>query len=87
MVLPLVSVSVEFGWQVLIKAFVVVSFAGMGNVVGVLHAALLLGLLEALVGWQFGYLWVYVFWLGLFLLIVSFRPHGLLPSRSVSRGA
>lgn len=85
LITPKTSVTIEGGWQVFIKAFVVVSFAGMGNVRGVLLAAFILGAIEALVTWYLGSLWVYVYWLASFLLLTLFRPQGLIPSRYVRR--
>jgi len=79
------SISTGAGWQIFIKAFVVVSFAGMGNIRGVLYGAFILGIIEALVTWQFGSLWVYVYWLGTFLLLTAVRPQGLLPQKSIGR--
>ncbi len=85
LITPKTSVTIEGGWQIFIKAFVVVSFAGMGNVRGVLLAAFILGAVEALVTWYLGSLWVYVYWLASFLLLTLFRPQGLIPSRYVRR--
>jgi branched-chain amino acid transport system permease protein len=85
LITPKTSVTIEGGWQVFIKAFVVVSFAGMGNVRGVLLAAFILGAIEAMVTWFMGSLWVYVYWLAAFLLLTLIRPQGLLPSKFIRR--
>lgn len=85
LVTPKTSISISGGWLVFIKAFVVVSFAGMGNVRGVLIAAFILGAIESVVTWYLGSLWVYVYWLASFLLLTLFRPQGLLPRRTIGR--
>ncbi len=87
LITPKTSINIAGGWQVFIKAFVVVSFAGMGNVRGVLLAAFILGAIEAVVTWYLGSLWVYVYWLASFLLLTLFRPQGLLPSKLIRRQA
>jgi branched-subunit amino acid ABC-type transport system permease component len=39
--------------------------------------AFILGLLEAVIGWKLGLLWVLPFWFIVLLIILLIRPHGL----------
>jgi branched-chain amino acid transport system permease protein len=69
------------GFPFTVGAFIVIMLGGLGNVVGGLWAALLLGLLEtyglALVGSSFRSLLLY----GAFVLLLIFRPQGLFAKR------
>jgi branched-chain amino acid transport system permease protein len=66
------------GWTILIKAWIVVAFGGLGSVKGTILSAFILGIVEAFVGWYFGLQWVLVFWFALMLGILAVRPRGLL---------
>jgi len=66
------------GGLIMIKAWVVTAFGGMGSIRGGLYAAFIIGMLEALVGWIFGMSYGI---LALFILLLAtlvFRPQGLL---------
>ncbi len=65
------------GWNILIKAFIIVAFGGLGSTRGTLYAAFILGLIEAFVGWTIGFQWVMVVWFAVFLAILAVRPQGL----------
>jgi branched-chain amino acid transport system permease protein len=65
------------GWTFLVKALIIVVAGGMGSLKGTLYAAFLLGMLEAVVGWQAGLLWVMPFWFLVLFAILIVRPHGL----------
>lgn len=67
----------EGGWILFIKAFVIVLLAGAGSITGVIIASFILGILESIVQWQFGSLWIMPFWFVAFLTIMSVRPRGL----------
>jgi len=69
------------GWDWMVKGFVIVAFGGLGNIMGAYYAALLLGLLEALVITYFGTIWVWNFWFLSFLIVLLIRPEGLLGGR------
>ncbi|MBW2056157.1 MAG: branched-chain amino acid ABC transporter permease [Deltaproteobacteria bacterium] len=66
------------GWVPLIKGFIIVCFGGLGSIPGTLYAAFILGIFEAMVSLYIGPLWVFPFWTLLFILILSFKPRGLL---------
>ena len=65
------------GWDILIRAFIIVAFGGLGSVRGTFYAAFILGLVEAFVGWLVGFQWVMVIWFAVLLVILAVRPQGL----------
>ncbi len=65
------------GWTILIKAWIVVAFGGLGSVKGTIYSAFILGIVEALVGWHFGLQWPIVFWFAIMLATLAIRPRGL----------
>lgn len=65
------------GWDILVKAWVIVVLGGLGSIRGTLYSAFILGVAEAIVCWQFGGMWVMVFWFSILLGILSIRPGGL----------
>lgn len=71
-----VSPSIGLGWT--LKALIVVVLAGLGSMRGVIMAGLFLGLMESLAAVWLGGEYREVAALVLFLVVLSFRPHGLL---------
>jgi branched-chain amino acid transport system permease protein len=65
------------GWTFLVKALIIVVAGGLGSLKGTLYAAFILGMLEAIVGWQAGLLWVMPFWFVVLFVILLVRPYGL----------
>lgn len=65
------------GWTVLTKALIIVVAGGLGSTRGTLYVAFLLGMMEALVGWQLGLFWVLPFWFLFLFVILLVRPNGL----------
>jgi len=65
------------GWTFLVKALIIVIAGGLGSLRGTLYASFLLGILEAIVGWQLGLLWVMPFWFIVLFAILLVRPAGL----------
>jgi branched-chain amino acid transport system permease protein len=74
---PRFSMSPTGGWAFLVKALIIVIAGGLGSMKGTLYAAFLLGMLEAIVGWQAGLLWVMPFWFIVLFLILLIKPAGL----------
>jgi len=66
------------GSDIMIKAWVITAFGGMGSIRGSLYAAFILGMLEAFVGWYFGMIYVQIATLTLLLIILAVRPKGLM---------
>ena len=66
------------GGIIMIKAWVVTAFGGMGSIRGGLYAAFIIGMLEAFVGWLFGMSYGII---ALFILLLGtlvLRPQGLM---------
>ena len=66
------------GWQILVKAWVITAFGGMGSLLGAIYAAFILGMTEAIVSWQFGPMWTLVVWFGILIGMFIVRPQGIL---------
>ena len=64
------------GWDFLLKALIIVIVGGLGSIKGTLLGAFVLGILESLVGWRLGLLWVMPFWFIVLLAILLIRPQG-----------
>ena len=69
-----VSPSIGLGWT--LKALIVVVLAGLGSMRGIVVAGVFLGLVESLASVWIGGRYREVAALVLFLVILSFRPHG-----------
>jgi len=71
----------ERGWVLFIKAFVIVILGGAGSLIGAVIAAFTLGILESLISWQLGSIWVMPFWVVALLIILAIRPRGFFGNR------
>ena len=67
----------EVGSLFSLIAFVCVALGGFGSIIGSLLAALLVGLVEALVGFYIAPIFKYVAVFGLYLIVILIRPRGL----------
>lgn len=74
---PKYFVSPAQGWNILVKSWVITAFGGVGSIRGSLLAAFILGIIEALVGWTFGFTWTLIAWFFVLLITLIVRPHGL----------
>lgn len=66
------------GWDILVKAWVITAFGGMGSIKGSLYAAFIVGMLEAFVGWYFGMTWTLIALFAVLLTTLAIRPQGLM---------
>jgi branched-chain amino acid transport system permease protein len=66
------------GGTIMVKAWVVTAFGGMGSIRGGLYAAFIIGLLEAIVGWLFGMSYSIIALFILLLATLVIRPQGLM---------
>jgi branched-chain amino acid transport system permease protein len=74
---PKYFVSPAGGFDILVKSWVITVFGGVGSVRGSLFAAFILGIIEAVVGWQFGFTWTLIAWFVVLLFTLIVRPQGL----------
>jgi branched-chain amino acid transport system permease protein len=72
----------HIGWEWMVKGFVIVTFGGLGSTNGAIFAALVLGIVEALVTLYFSAIWVWPVWFVLFMVVLLVRPQGLLGGRA-----
>jgi branched-chain amino acid transport system permease protein len=74
---PVTLVSPQGGWPLFLKAFVIVVFGGLGSTRGTLAAALILGVVESAVLYEFNATWILPVWLLVLLVVLMLRPKGL----------
>jgi len=67
----------EVGSLFSLIAFICVAMGGFGSIIGSLLAALLVGLIEALVGFYIAPIFKYVAVFGLYLIVILIKPRGL----------
>ncbi len=61
----------------MIKGWVMTAFGGMGSLLGAVLAGFILGMVEAVVGWQLGFTWTMAIWFSILIGIFIVRPRGL----------
>lgn len=66
------------GGTIMVKAWVVTAFGGMGSIRGGLYAAFIIGMLEAFVGWLFGMSYGIIALFILLLATLALRSQGLM---------
>jgi branched-chain amino acid transport system permease protein len=74
---PKYFVSPLGGWEILVKAWVVTAFGGMGSLLGAVYAAFILGIVEAFVAWQLGLTYTLLVWFAILIGLFIIRPQGL----------
>lgn len=70
------------GWEVLIKAIVVVVFGGLGSIKGTIVAAFILGMIEVFVAYHIGAVWGLPLFLVVLWIVLAIRPRGLFGSEA-----
>lgn len=70
------------GWDWMIKGFLIVVFGGLGSTIGTIYAAVILGLVEAIVALYLGMIWVWPVWFFIFVITLLIRPQGILSGRA-----
>jgi len=79
------NVQYTMGFTIGIKAFTAAVIGGIGSIPGAMLGGLLLGLLEAVGTQLLGSEWRDVFTFGILILILIFRPNGLLGRSEIER--
>lgn len=80
LLVPRYFISPSGGWEIMIKAWVIAVFGGMGSFTGALSAAFILGITESIVIWQLGARWPIVIWFIILIITLIVRPRGILGS-------
>jgi branched-chain amino acid transport system permease protein len=75
---PAYSISPDIGLTPLLKAFMIVALGGMGSVPGAIVGGLLLGVADSFLGVQFGISTAYIYTWIMIIIILIFRPKGLM---------
>lgn len=75
---PAYSISPTIGLTPLLKAFMIVALGGMGSVPGAIAGGMLLGLADSFLGVQFGISMAYILTWIMIIVILIFRPKGLM---------
>ncbi|WP_046864825.1 branched-chain amino acid ABC transporter permease [Microvirga massiliensis] len=78
---PLINASPDVGLYIATKSYVIVVLGGMGSIGGALIASLLLGILESFAAVYISYDYRDTFGLAILILVLLFRPQGLLGQR------
>ena len=73
----------HIGWDWMVKGFVIIVLGGLGSATGAVYAALIIGMVEALVTLYAGSLWVWPAWFIMFLIVLLIRPQGLMGGRTL----
>ena len=76
--LPFYPITPYMGLGLAIKAFIVVVLGGMGSIPGMLAAGIIIGLVEGVVGQFVPATYAFIVSLVIFLLVIFFRPKGLM---------
>lgn len=75
---PAYSISPSMGLTPLLKAFMIVALGGMGSVPGAIAGGMLLGMADSFLGVQFGMSMAYILTWIMIIIILIFRPKGLM---------
>ncbi|HYM32743.1 MAG TPA: branched-chain amino acid ABC transporter permease [Candidatus Cybelea sp.] len=75
---PIQNVEPAMGQSVIFKAFALVIIGGLGNMLGAVAAALLLGLAESWIGGFFNIAWQEVGVFAIMIVVLMLRPDGIL---------
>jgi branched-chain amino acid transport system permease protein len=71
-------VNPQASWDIMVRAWVITAFGGMGSIRGALYAAFIIGTLEAFVGYTLGMIYIKIANLVLLLTTLAVRPQGLM---------
>ena len=85
MLSSITTLSPNMGDSPMIKAFIIVAVAGLGNVFGAFYVAIGLGMLEAFLQFTLGVRFAFPIMLLLVILALIWRPYGFFGSKTIMR--
>lgn len=85
MLSTITTLAPTMGYDPMLKAFIICVIAGLGNVMGALYAAFMLGLFEAVVQFLLGVRFAFVAMLLVVILVLIWRPYGLFGRDKVAK--
>lgn len=85
MLSTITTLAPTMGYDPMLKAFIICVVAGLGNVMGALYAAFMLGLLEAFIQFALGVRFAFATMLLLVIIILVWRPYGLFGRTKVTK--
>jgi branched-chain amino acid transport system permease protein len=75
---PAYSISPNMGFVPLAKGFMIIALGGLGSIPGAIVGGLILGVADSFLGLQFGISMAYILTWVLIIVILLFRPRGLM---------
>lgn len=85
MLSTITTLAPTMGYDPMLKAFIICVVSGLGNVMGGLYAAFMLGLFEAFIGFALGVRFAFASMLLLVILVLVWRPYGLFGRTKVTK--
>ena len=79
------TLSPNMGDSPMIKSFIIVAVAGLGNVYGAFIVAIGLGMLEAIFGYSLGTKFAFPALMLLVIFVLIWKPYGLFGSKTIVR--
>jgi branched-chain amino acid transport system permease protein len=85
MLSTITTLAPTMGYDPMLKAFIICVVAGLGNVMGALYAAFMLGLFEAFIQFALGVRFAFATMLLLVIMVLVWRPFGLFGRSKVTK--
>ena len=85
MLSTITTLAPTMGYDPMLKAFIICVVAGLGNVLGALYAAFMLGLFEAFIQFALGVRFAFASMLLLVILVLIWKPYGLFGRTKVTK--
>jgi branched-chain amino acid transport system permease protein len=85
MLSTITTLAPTMGYDPMLKAFIICVVAGLGNVMGALYAAFMLGLFEAFIQFALGVRFAFATMLLLVIMVLVWRPYGLFGRTKVTK--
>ena len=85
MLSTITTLAPTMGYDPMLKAFIICVVAGLGNVMGALYAAFMLGLFEAFIQFALGVRFAFAGMLLVVIVVLIWKPQGLFGRTKVNR--